>query len=185
MIQTALSQGSILKLGPVTVKKTFDMKAGDKNRYVIVTDQSGEAALKIWGAAANTPLNAGNVITLIGTGPKGGIKAQEWPAGSGKWSLNANDCRLELGSGPRTHQEPSHGSEEHVGYSPQEYHSSAPVVHSGDKLEAVAKRAASATALYIDELTVNHGFSKDEAIMLAQGAHGMFPLWWFGEKGLH
>jgi hypothetical protein len=185
MIQTALSQGSILKLGPVTVKKTFDMKAGDKNRYVIVTDQSGEAALKIWGAAANTALNAGDSITLIGTGPKGGIKAQEWPAGSGKWSLNANDCRLELGGGSRTHQEPLGGSEEHVGYSHPESHYSPPTGNSGDKLEAVAKRAAAGTAFYIDELVVNHGFSKDEAIMLAQGAHSMFPLYWGGEKFLH
>ena len=45
------------------------------------------------------------------------------------------------------------------------------------------RRAARATSIYIDELVVNQGFTRDEAIMLAQGAGGLYPLWWFGEKG--
>jgi hypothetical protein len=45
------------------------------------------------------------------------------------------------------------------------------------------KRVAESTKLYVDHL-VEAGFSKEEAIMLAQGSSGAYPLWWFGEKGL-
>lgn len=187
-ISTALSQGNAIQLGPVTVKKVFDMKPGDKQRFLIVTDPSGEGALKIWGAAANTKLFVGQSFTLIGAGPKGGIKAQEYPVGSGKWSLNANDCRLEIDGqapgGHTDHQNAPQGRVEHVGYNEPTPFRQEATGPSGDKLEATMKRAAKATALYIDELVVNHGFSKDEAIMLAQGSHSVFPLFWFGEKGL-
>jgi hypothetical protein len=190
-IHSVQSEGSAIQLGPVTVSKTYEMKPGDKQRYVKVRDASGETGLKIWGPTSGTPLVEGQVITLVGMGPRGGVKNQEYPAGSGKWTLNANDCRLEIGgqappqgySQPQAyvaHQEPAPAPQTVPAYPVPQTHA-AP---SGDKLEATMKRAAQATALYIDELVVNHGFSKDEAIMLAQNAGSYWPLYWFGEKGV-
>lgn len=173
-IHQILQEGSAVQLGPVEVTKTYNKNPGDKNRFLLIKDASGQGALKIWGAAANTNVNAGDIITLVGSGPKGGLKTSEY---NGKTSIDANDCRLEFGNGHRSEtQAPQH-------HAPAAQSGPAP---SGgpDKLPAVMARCAEATRLYIDELVINQGFSKDEAIMLAQGVHSAHPLWWFGEKGL-
>ena len=184
-INTILSQGNAIQLGPVTVEKTYPRKPGDKNRFLLISDASGKGALKIWGAAANTELTEGMRITLVGFGPKGGLKTSEY---NGKVSIDGNDVRLEIeGQAPgghTDHQNAPQGRVEHVGYNEPAPFRQEATGPSGDKLEATMQRAAKATAIYIDELVVNHGFSKDEAIMLAQGSHSVFPLFWFGEKGL-
>jgi hypothetical protein len=179
-IHSVLQEGSAVQLGPVKVEKTYPRKPGDKNRFLLISDSSGKGALKIWGAAANTELQEGQTITLIGSGPRGGLKTTEF---NGKTSIDANDCRLEFSGGqqqaynaPESHQEPSRG------YSAPQSQPARPS-GSAPSLEAIAKQAARMTSFYIDELVVNHGFSKDEAIMLAQGSHSIAPLWWFGEKG--
>ena len=92
-IHAVLSEGHAIQLGPVTVTKTYDRKPGDKNRFVLIRDESGQGALKIWGAAANTPLQENQVITLIGTAPKGGLKTSVY---NDKTSIDANDCRLQI-----------------------------------------------------------------------------------------
>lgn len=178
-IQTILSQGAAVKLGPVTVEKTYEKKPTDKNRFLLISDASGKGALKIWGAAANTNLVTGMQITLTGTGPKGGLKTSEY---NGKVSIDANDCRLDLGS--QSSQDAPQDVVEHVGYDEPQPAPKRSYAPSGDKLPAVMSRCAKATHLYIEELVVNHGFSKDEAIMLAQNAPSWWPLFWFGEKGM-
>jgi hypothetical protein len=182
-IHSVLQEGQAVQLGPVKVEKTYPRKPGDKNRFVLISDGSGKGALKIWGPAANTELQEGQMITLVGSGPRGGVKTTEF---NGKTSIDANDCRIEIAGqansgqsshAPEGHSEPSHG------YSAPQPQPARPS-GSAPSLEAIAKQAARTTALYIDELVVNHGFSKDEAIMLAQGSHTIAPLWWFGEKGM-
>lgn len=175
-IHSIQNEGRGISLGPVTITKLFPIKPGDKSAYMGVSDPSGSANLKVWGAAAHSAFFEGASITLIGTGPKGNITNKEWPEGSGKWALNASDCRVEGLSG---------GSAAPVQESPQAAYQqrSAPII-GGDKLEAVMSQCAKATSCYVENLVVNHGFSKDEAIMLAQNAPSWFPLFWFGEKGI-
>lgn len=188
-IHSVLAEGSAIQLGPVTVSKTYPRKPGDKNRFVLIEDSSGKGALKIWGAAANTELVEGQVITLVGTGPKGGLKTSEY---NGRVSIDANDCRLELAgqAPPQGHAHPQayatpQASVEPVGYDEPRGALQAPhAAPGGDKLPDVMKRCALATRLYIDELTINQGFTNDEAILLAQNAPAYMPLWWFGEKGM-
>jgi hypothetical protein len=183
------SEGSGIQLGPVTVSKTYEMKPGDKQRYVKVRDASGETGLKIWGPASGTHLQEGQVITLVGTGPRGGVKNQEYPVGSGKWTLNANDCRLEIGgqappqgySQPQAYNTPQEPAPAYT--APSTSHDTPPFRGPvGDKLPATMDRAAEATHLYITAL-VSRGYTRDEAIMLGQSASSIYPLWWFGEKG--
>jgi hypothetical protein len=180
-IATILSQGNAIQLGPVTVEKTYPRKPGDKNRFLLVSDASGKGALKIWGAAANTELSEGMRITLVGFGPKGGLKTSEY---NGKVSIDANDVRLEIeGQAAGAHTDHPQAHVEAVGYDQPRIMTQTYGAPPVDKLPMVMKRAATATALYVDELVVNHGYTKDEALMLAQNAPSWFPLWWFGEKG--
>ncbi len=181
-----MGSGNIL--GPCTVKKSFPMKPGDKSAYVIVMDATGESALKIWGPAGPAlALTEGQIITVVAQGPKGSIQNQEY---NGKWALNANSVRVDVAGGASVgpvepyvapqaaYQAPAQSYSQPSAQAPQ----GAPA--GQDQLPLVAARAARGTALYIDELVVNHGFTKDEAMMLAVGAHSMFPLYWGGEKFL-
>lgn len=179
-----LSQGSGVQLGPVTIDKVYPFTPGGKNIFMLISDASGKGALKIWGAAANGNYQPGQQITLVGTGPKGGLKVSEY---NGKTSIDANDCRVEFGGGGGSVEAAQATPAATAGYQQRQAPavSSVPQVSGEDKLPAVMARCAKATALYIEELVVNHGFSKDEALMLAQNAPSYMPLWWFGEKGLH
>lgn len=177
-------EGQGLTLGPVKITRIFPKSGfGDKaNLFILVEDATGKTGVKIWGPAANNVFSEGEIITLTGGGPKGGLKNQEYPVGSGKWSLNANDCRISRsGQAIESPQEPSQPAQAYQQHQPTQ---SAPQAYSGDKLDAVAKRAALGTHLYVDALVVNHGFSRAEAIQLAVGAHSLHPLFWFGEKGI-
>lgn len=178
-IHQAQNEGFSRKLGPVTVTKAYPMKVGDSSAFMMVEDVSGKTALKIWGLPAHQCPKQGDVIVVVADNQaKSGIKNQEYPAGSGKFSLNANGCSLETSVG-------TGGAEKQ---SPQESHASPSNGPTGfsvggpDKLPATMKRAAEGTKHYVDAL-VESGFSRDEALMLAQGSHSAYPLWWFGEKG--
>lgn len=183
-IHSILQEGSAVQLGPVKVEKTYPRKPGDKNRFVLISDTSGKGALKIWGAAANTELQEGQMINLIGSGPRGGLKTTEF---NGKTSIDANDCRLELASGQTFHAQQAHNASE--GYSEPSHSYSAPqsqpARQSGSGgIVAVARQAAKGTVAYINALEAE-GLSRDEALMVAQGAHNMYPVYWGGEKFLN
>ncbi len=164
-------------LGPVEVTKAYDMKEGDKSCFLMIKDESGSSALKIWGIPASQCPKAGDKIRIFATGAKASIVDKEWPVGSGKYTLNASACSIESdaasgGSAPRM-----------GGYSsPQPSVPQAQAAGGVDKMPSTMKRVAEATKLYVDAL-IEQGFSKEEAIMLAQGSQGAYPLWWFGEKG--
>lgn len=187
-IHTIKSTGSGTFLGPVKLIKVWGYKPGDKSINGNFQDATGESAFKIWGALPGLGLEEGKQIKLTGVGPKGAITYKEYPPASGKWALNCSDCRVEVFNADGS---PSVAA----AYTPPEqapYQApagmtlyQAPAGMTLDqKLEATARQAARWTAIYIENLVVNHGFSKDEAIMIAQGAHSGFALWWFGEKGI-
>jgi hypothetical protein len=160
-------------LGPVEVTKAYDMKPGDKSCFLLVKDDTGSAALKIWGIDASQCPKVGEKIRIIASGPKASIANKEWPVGSGKFTLNASNCSIESDVAPLPR-----------GYSSPQTPQAAPPpqAYTGvDKLPATMKRAAESTKLYVDYL-VESGFTKEEAIMLAQGSAGAYPQWWGGEK---
>jgi hypothetical protein len=178
-------QGTGISLGPVTVKKLFPKKPGDKSLFLLISDSTGEAALKIWGPASNSPLQDGQQITVTGSGPKGGLAHKEY---NGKWTINANDCSVAIAGGSTmsgVEAAPAYAAPAYAAPAPVAYAAPAAAAPAVDKLPDVMKRCAMATTLYIDELVVNHGFSKEEALMLAQNAPAWYPLMWFGEKGIH
>lgn len=164
-------------LGPVEVTKAYDMKPDDKSAFLLIKDDSGSAALKIWGIPASQCPKVGDRIKLFASGAKASITNKEWPAGSGKFTLNASGCSIESDATTAGNQSSGNYS------SPQPSGPQAQVAGGVDKLPATMRRAAESTKLYIDSL-VELGFSKEEAIMLGQGSVGAYPLWWFGEKGL-
>lgn len=177
-IHQVLSEGSAIQLGPVEVTRVFPKNPGAKYSFSLVKDASGSTALKIWGAASNTELQVGQQVTLVGTGPRGGVKKSEY---NGKISIDANDCRLEMDE--QATQQPVQQGAGYSSYNePREQVRAATGGSGDDKLPMVMARCAEATRLYVDGL-INQGFSRDEAIMLAQNAPSYMPLWWFGEKG--
>jgi hypothetical protein len=179
-IHSTQSEGRSHVLGPVTITKLWPKKQGQIYLSGSIKDASGQSPFKIWGALANRNFQEGEVVTFVGEGPKGGITNKEYPEGSGKFSLNISDCRAE---GPVSASEAHSGRQETTSYQAHPERAFSPS-SGGDKLPDVMKRCAQATRLYIDELVVNQGFTKDEAIMLAQNAPAWYPLMWFGEKGM-
>lgn len=179
-IHTTKSQGRTPKLGPVTIKKLWPYKGGDKSINGVISDSSGETPFKGWGFTPATGLYEGAEVTFSGSGPKAGITNKEYPEGSGKWAFNISECSVQFGQA-------GGGDVEHVGYNAPEpsqrpQYPTQPLAVQGDKLGPVMARAALATRLYVAELEAQ-GFTRDEALMLAVPAPTVFPLWWFGEKG--
>lgn len=165
-------------LGPVEVTKAYDMKPDDKSCFLMIKDGSGSAALKIWALPMSQCPKAGDKIKLFASAAKSSIMNKEWPVGSGKYTINASGCSIEFDAAP------TGGASHSGGYnSPQPSGPQTQVTGGVDKLPTTMRRVAESTKLYVDSL-IGFGFSKEEAIMLAQGSAGAYPLWWFGEKGL-
>lgn len=185
-VHTIKSTGSSTVLGPVTITKLWPYKPGDKSINGNFSDATGETAFKIWGALPGLGLAEGLQLKLTGVGPKGSITNKEYPPASGKWAFNASDCRCELFNPDGTpHVAQAYTPPPQQAYAPQGqtgYAAAGAGLSLEQKVEMSAKQAARWTAIYIDTLVVNHGFSKDEAIMLGQGSSGGFPLYWGGEK---
>ncbi len=186
-IHEITSQGSATIFGPVVVKKLWPYKQGDKSINGVFTDATGEANFKIWGATPANGIFEGCVLTLIGQGPKGKVINREYPEGSGKWALNASDCRVDIQGGASTGPVEPYVAPQAAYQAPaQQYSQPAAQAPQGapagqDKLPATMSRAAYATHLYVDALVL-HGFTRDESIMLAVHAGAIYPLWWGGEK---
>jgi hypothetical protein len=187
-IHSVQQSGAATQLGPVTIKKLWPFEAGKKYMNGTITDASGDSPFKCWGADATSGLYEGAQVTFTGTGPKGGIKNQEYPPASGKFALNMNDCRIQVGDGQGGTTEPvppySPPAPSYTAPSaPVTQYPTQPLAVAGDKLGPVMARAALATRIYVEELE-KQGFSRDEALMLSTNAGSYYPLHWFGEKGL-
>ncbi len=193
--------GSVLSLGPVTVTKAFNKFAGSSSVLILVSDPSvSEAkALKIWGPASNTVFTEGQQLTFQGQGPKGKV---EWKEYKGKWEGNVNDCAVIVGDGGQPAQQyaaqaaPQSAPAASAGYQPR----AAAPTHSGggeqahpqtlswEEGEARMKTYAARQALFqrilVDELTLNHGFPVEQALILAGGGgSGLYAQSWFLNKG--
>ena len=178
-IHQVQNEGSSTSLGPVKVEKAYPMKGGDKSAFILISDSSGKSAIKIWGLEANQMPRDGDVVTVrTSSDPKSRIENKEWPAGSGKFTINANGCWLENASSVGDNPTDNGNSEKTFEPAPSRGGNT-----GGDKLPETMDRAAEATKLFVDALC-KRGFTREEAIMLAPNASNTYPLWWFGEKGL-
>tara|TARA_R110002110_G_scaffold6805_1_gene33885 strand:- start:6205 stop:6753 length:549 start_codon:yes stop_codon:yes gene_type:complete len=168
------------KFGPVKVTKAFPFKPGSSSAFVLVEDSSDKTAVKIWNPRPDQVPKEGQELTWITSSidKKSSIAYKEYPVGSGKFAVNISNC----------------STEQDVGTTPGETSSpSAPVSHAAsqgsgsgttdEKLKSVSKQAALSTHYHIEAL-LELGYEKDEAIKLSQSSGGIFPLYWFGEKGL-
>jgi hypothetical protein len=188
------TQGSGVSLGPVTVTKAFNKFAGATCVLVLVTDGSVQApvAVKVWGPASNTLFQEGMVMTFQGSGPKGKLEYKEY---KGKWEINANDCNVLVGGAPAQQQAPQ-GAPASSGGGYQPRGAQAPPAGGNEgaqtlaydemvqRMESYAKKQALFTRILVDELTVNHGFPIDQALILAGGGSaGLYAQSWFLQKG--
>lgn len=189
------TQGSGISLGPVTVTKAFPKFAGGTNVLVLVQDPSvaQPVAMKVWGAASNTVFAEGMVITFQGSGPRGKLEYKQY---KDKWEINANDCNVLVGGAPAPQQAPTQAPAQ--GYQSR---TSAPAGGgaggSGDshpqslswdemtkRMETYAQKQALFTRILVDELVVNQGFPREEALVLASGgSSGLYAQSWFLCKG--
>lgn len=172
-IHEITEQGSGHRLGPVTVTKTFPSKPGDTSVFLLVKDESGSTALKIWGCPSNQAPQLHHVISLVTDGgPKSSIVNKEYPVGSGKFSINASGCQIVREGGAAS------SSEVNSNASAQE--------PKGDQTQvncAIAEQAFQVSHAFFN-LWIEAGFSRAEAIQLTTGSHDMKPLFWGGAKFL-
>lgn len=87
-IREAIDVGTGKHLGPVKVGKDLGIKASGKLRMIVVSDDSGEIMLKIWGnKQARTALAEGDILEIKTAGDDGNIKYEENEHGK---ALNVN-----------------------------------------------------------------------------------------------
>ena len=168
-IHTLKQDKSALNLGPFKVEKAYDRKSDAKYSFYLISDSTDKAARKVWGP--DPGMREGSSYSLQGVGQKGGLKVTEY---QGKQSIDANGCVLANGEG-------SSDSANAAQHSPEQ--SAASALSVSAKVEAIGKRAADTTDAYINALT-DIGYSREEAMQLAVGSFSLFPLFWFGEKGI-
>jgi len=101
-IQQILTEGQGLVLNNIEIQDDYGVKAGKTpHRAMLITDSAGgKTILKIWGPGSAQTFHKGETISLQAAGEQGSIKANEYPAGSGKFTLNANSCEIVRGDAP-------------------------------------------------------------------------------------
>jgi len=173
-IQEIISQGQGLTLDKITVKDDYGLKTGKTNhRAILVSDGSGQTVVKLWGAASGNQFTKGQVITLTGVGAKGGLAANEWPAGSGKFSINANDCEVTYENGGDTQPAPQQAAQPAYTPTPQTGGSM-----TGDQLHEKMMMEFDRKHAHI----TSKGVSANEAAIAAASMVGNITNWFFGEK---
>lgn len=168
-----LSQGEGLSLGPVTIDKIPFAASGDgtkRNLLLNVSDSTGKADVKIWGPAANANLKEGDVITITGSGPKGGLKTSEW---KGRISINANNCQIITSEGAV--QAPA---SQNSGYVQRTSSSQSSGTLSVDQMADMIVENATIVLSKAEA----KGLPPEVAIQLAINANQTMALFWFGEK---
>jgi hypothetical protein len=172
------TEGSGHRLGPVVVTKTFPSKPGDTSVFLLVKDDSGQGALKIWGCPFGQAPAVGQSISLVTDGgPKSSITNKEYPVGSGKFSINASGCQILRDGAPA----PSHDASPAAQSNTPSF--SSIKVDQKEVDAAIGATAAGVTSAYFNSL-LEHGFTREEAIQLSAGASNLKPLYWGGEKFL-
>ena len=113
-IQQIMTEGQGLVLNDIEIQDDYGAKPGKTpHRAMLITDSAGgKTILKIWGPGSAQTFHKGEKISIQGMGEQGAIKANEYPTGSGKFTLNANSCEIVRGevtdqSPPPVAQEPA------------------------------------------------------------------------------
>jgi hypothetical protein len=171
------TEGSGHRLGPFTVTKSYPAKPGDSSVFILIKDDSGSAALKIWGiGAAQTPRQNETISLVTDGGPKSSITNKEYPVGSGKFSINASGCQIVREGGAESSHNPIPAAQTNEPASNSYGTNKA-------SLEQTMQKAAEATHHYVIALQ-DVGFTREESIQLSVNAGSLYPLYWFGEKGV-
>ena len=91
-----MTEGQGLVLNDIEIQDDYGVKQGKTpHRAMLITDPTGgKTILKIWGPGSAQTFHKGEKISIQGVGEMGNIKANEYPAGSGKFTLNANSCEI-------------------------------------------------------------------------------------------
>lgn len=178
-IAQIIGAGSGSTIGPVTIDKIKPTEFGKSpKRWMMIKDSSHPVAysLVIWGPAANAELAIGELITLHGK-----ITHKEYPEGSGKWKVDVNDATIVKGDARRAavQAETVQSAYQAPAYSP-------PVTVSrsmDEKMLAVAGQSGKFNRMMMNA-NLHNGFTEEQAFELTKASVGLFPLWWFGEKGI-
>ena len=177
-IPQLLNEGQATVLGPVTVVRDFGVnnKTRTPLRALVVSDASHQDGikLKLWGAAANSPLQQGATITVRTTGD-GGITVGQY---QGKSEFNANKATVEVqGGAPTTNgggaSAPPAGAGAGGG------------AGAGQPVALTSKQLANAMAQFAFDFGValkKKGFPDELRLELIKQAPQFAALWWFGQR---
>ena len=94
-----MTEGQGLVLNNIEIQDDYGVKQGKTpHRAMLITDPAGgKTILKIWGPGSAQTFHKGEKISIQAIGEQGSIKANEYPQGSGKFTLNANSCEVVRG----------------------------------------------------------------------------------------
>ena len=164
----------------ITGQKPF----GDGNKFMNFSGNTPSGVLEgiSWEAANHHYFTPGNrlIIEVGEDKSKDGAAFTEY---KGKSRLEVTKtAQIAFASQEAAQASPAYQAPVYQAPAPQAAHV-APATH-GDKLQPAMAKAALSCRLLVDELQ-GQGFNYEEAMRLASSpAPGVYPLWWFGEKGL-
>ena len=98
-IQQILTEGQGLVLNNIEIRMITELAGKTPHRPCLSLTPQAETILKIWGPGSAQTFHKGETISLQ-AGEQGSIKANEYPQGSGKFTLNANSCEIVRGDAP-------------------------------------------------------------------------------------
>ena len=163
------SNGSSLALGPVTIAAKYPADTttgGKRRRNIMVKDASGSTKLTCWGAAADLPFVDGSTIIL-----KGSIKKNEWPKGSGTFTLFSESLVIEGGGAQQNNQQGNASSSQSSGGEIK--------INHVDLAEQMA-----AFTYELQEACLAKGLLNETVQKIIVNAPHWASLWWFGAKQL-
>lgn len=169
-------------LNSVKILDDYGLKSGQtQHRALLVEDSTKKTILKLWGASSNTAYPKNSIITIQAVG-EGNLSANEWPAGSGKFSINANDCEVRLESGSPAAAAPDTSAPPQAPPPTSQAASSAHRALTPEQLADAQAAHFARVFTRIQGAATDAGADPSSITMAAAHMTGSASDWWFGEK---
>lgn len=176
-INEILQQGSGPSLNNVEVTKVYPKKNPKGALFLLIKDNSGSGALKLWNQAGNGIYREGDIITVQPNSPEGSVTRTEY---NGKVSIDANGCSVTVAGdnipGNPTQDTPA----PNTAFTAQSEHTSEEKKQVLNDMECAFQ--AFTVCNHVLHFAHKAGWPEDKAFDLAIAAMDSPSKLWFGQK---